>query len=415
MRLNIRANSLVNDPRSIRPVPISLALAMLVQFAVGGAVIPFITLLLEDRGLSLNQISLVFLSASATLLVFPFLWGFLADRHLALDRLFIVINALSALALVFVDAQHGFWGLLVGFAWLTACLNPCFTLVNALAFHHLANPREQFGKLRAWGSLGWILPFLPIALWTAWRPAAGLDFTLLLGAALSIAMAAVSLRLPHTRPGAWRVSTLPEQPGRYLPAMSRLLRDSNYLVLLVSMLLIAGSYALMLFYSPPFLVKLGLPRPWVGPVQAIGVVLEIVLLRWQPALLRRFDFTTLILSGCVALIARHLLFTWCESVWILSASYLFGGMLIVFFHMVVSVLVNSLAAAEVRATAQTLLALAGQGLGPMFANFVAGRITLASDGDLRPVFLFAAGMAGLATLLIALRRHRLNQAGHHHA
>lgn len=388
---------------------------MLVQLAVGGAVIPFVTLLFEDRGLSLNQISLVFLAASTTLLVFPFLWGFIADRYLALDRLFIVINLLGAGALGFLATQHGFGGLLAGFAWLTACLNPSFTLVNALAFHHLANPREQFGKLRAWGSLGWILPFLPIALWTAWRPQAGLNFTLYLGAGLSVLMAAVSFKLPHTRPGAWRVSTLPGEPGRYLPAMRRLLRDSNYVVLLASMFLIAGSYALMLFYSPPFLVKLGLPRPWVGPVQAIGVILEIVLLQWQPALLRRFDFTTVILTGCVALIIRHLMYALLDSVWLLSMSYLLGGMLIVFFHMVVSVLVNSMAAAEVRATAQTLLALAGQGLGPMFANFIAGRITLASGGDLRPVFLFAAAMAGVAALLIALRRRRLNEAGHHHA
>ena len=408
---------MVNDTASSRPAPAprSLVLAMLVQLAVGGAVIPFITLLLEDRGLPLSQISLVFLAASTTLLVFPFLWGFIADRYLALDRLFIVINVLSAAALIFVATQHGFWGLLLGFAWLTACLNPSFTLVNALAFHHLANPREQFGKLRAWGSLGWILPFLPIALWTAWRPQAGLDFTLYLGAALSLLMAAVSLKLPHTKPGSWRVNTLPGEPGRYLPAMRRLLRDSNYVVLFVSMLLIAGSYALMLFYSPPFLVKLGLPRPWVGPVQAIGVIFEIVLLQWQPAFLRRFDFTTVILTGCAALIVRHLMFALLDSVWVLSLSYLLGGMLIVFFHMVVSVLVNSMAALEVRATAQTLLALAGQGLGPMFANFIAGRIALASGGNLRPVFLFAAGMAGLATLLIALRRRGLNHAGHHHS
>jgi MFS family permease len=181
---------------------------------------------------------------------------------------------------------------------------------------------------------------------------------------------------------------------------------------LLSMFLVAGSYALMLFYSPPFLEKLGLPRPWIGPVQAIGVIFEIVLLRWQPVFLRRFDFTAIILTGCAALCIRHLLFTFVTNLWVLSLSYLLGGMLIVFFHMVVSVLVNAMATREVRATAQTLLALAGQGLGPMFANFVAGRIALASGGNLRPVFLFAAATAGIAGVLIASRGRRLNRAGH---
>jgi MFS family permease len=392
--------------------PGSLVAAMIAQFAAGGAVIPFVTLLLEDRGLSLERISLVFLAASTTLLVFPFLWGLVADRFLALDRLFVVANLLAATALGFMATQHRFWGLLMGFAMLTACLNPTFTLINALAFHHLPNPREQFGALRSWGSFGWIVPFLPIALWTAWRPQAGLDFTLYLGAGICLTMAAVAFTLPRTPPGACRADEGQDSPGHYLPALRRLFRDPDYVVLLVSMFLIAGSYALMLFYSPPFLEKLGLPRPWIGPVQAIGVILEIVLLRWQPAFLRRFDFTAIILTGCAALCVRHLLFTVSSNLWVLSLSYLLGGMLIVFFHMVVSVLVNAMASREVRATAQTMLALAGQGLGPMFANFVAGRIALASGGNLRPVFLFAAAMAGMAGLLIASRGRRLNRAGH---
>ena len=42
---------------------------MLLQFAVGGAVVPFVTLLLRDRGLGMGQIGLSFACAAAMLLV----------------------------------------------------------------------------------------------------------------------------------------------------------------------------------------------------------------------------------------------------------------------------------------------------------------------------------------------------------
>src|SRR5438270_9531058 len=77
-----------------------LCAAMLVQFAAGGAVIPFVTLVLRDRGLDLSRISQVFLASSATLLVFPFLWGMLADRYVPLNRLFTILNVCAGAVLI---------------------------------------------------------------------------------------------------------------------------------------------------------------------------------------------------------------------------------------------------------------------------------------------------------------------------
>jgi MFS family permease len=143
-------------------------------------------------------------------------------------------------------------------------------------------------------------------------------------------------------------------------------------------------------------------------VQSIGVISEIIFFQWQPMLLRRWNYTAVILSGCIALLTRHLLYTLSDSVWVLSLSYAFAGMVIVFYHMGVSVLVNAMASMPVRATAQTMLVFFGSGLGPMFGNALAGRVAAHYGNSLRPVFLLAAGLAGLATLLIAIRGRQLN-------
>ena len=125
------------EPRQHRArLPRSLCAAMAVQFAAGGAVIPFVTLVLRDRGLEFSQISQIFLASSTTLLVFPFIWGMLADRYVPLNRLFAGLNLLACGALVAFALQSHFAGLLITFTLFTACLNPMFSLINALSFHH---------------------------------------------------------------------------------------------------------------------------------------------------------------------------------------------------------------------------------------------------------------------------------------
>lgn len=383
------------------------------QFAAGGAVIPFVTLLFRDRGLDFSQISLIFTASSATLLVFPFLWGMLADRYLPLNRLFTLLNLVGAGALALLAGQQGFLGMLIAYTCYFACFNPALYLMNALSFHHLLNPREQFGRVRAWGSLGWIVPFLPISLWLGHKADAQFDFVAYLGMACCLGMAAFSFWLPHTPPGARGAAREQGGSGRlpYGLAIRELLGDRNYLVLLLSAFLMAGSLSLLMYYSPPLLEDVGVPRQWIGPVQAIGVVFEIVLLQWQPALLRRWNYTTVIVAGCVALVARHLLFGWSGNAWVLAGSYLLAGTVIVFYNQGVSVLVNSMAAVEVRATAQTLLLLFGQGLGPLLANLLAGRLASQAGDNVRPVFFFAAILGGVAALVVAARGRQLNAAG----
>ncbi len=406
-------------------LPPSLCMGMAAQFAVGGTVIPFITLIFRDRGLDFGQISLVFTASSTTLLIFPFLWGMLADRWVPLNRLFTAVNLLNCLALFWLAQARSFAAILLAYTGFFACFNPTLYLMNALCFHHLSNPRAQFGIVRAWGSLGWILPFLPISLWLA-RGDGDLGFVLNLGIGCSAVMTALSLFLPHTPPGGRargpeRGGPQPGAPGSgcvvekgrgtYREAIRRLLLDRNYMVLLLSMFLMAGSFSLLTYYSPPLLQDIGVPRPWIGPVQAIGVVFEIVLFQWQPALIRRWNFAGVILAGCLALSSRHLLFALVPNAWVLSASYLLAGMVIVFYNQGVSILVNAMAAVEIRATAQTLLLLAGQGLGPLFANGVTGQLAIRTGSSLTAIFLFASALALIAGVLVLTGAGRLNQAG----
>ena len=403
------------DTRSESKLPRSLCAAMLLQFTVGGSVIPFISLILRDRGLQIQEISLIFSIGSATLLVVPFFWGMLADRYIALDRLFILLNVVGGGALLLFSSQREFSGIVITYLLFFVCFNPTLGLINALCFHHLPNPPKQFGFVRSWGSVGWILPFVPISLWMASHSKGAaaaapyhMDIALYLGIACSFAMAGLSFFLPRTPPPA-RHKAAPLLARRaYGFALRELLRNRNFLILLGAMFLVAGSYSLLMYYSPPMLEDLGVPRAWIGPVQAIGVVCEIGLFQIQPAMIRRWGFTAIILLGCFCLLVRHLLFATVDNVWILSLSYPLAGAVIVFFHMGVSVMVNSMVGPEIRATAQTLLSLFGQGFGPMIFNWMAGHLPAYNRSHLKPIFWLAAALAALAAMLILSRGRKLD-------
>jgi MFS family permease len=406
---------------------------MAVQFAVGGALIPFVTLLFRERGLDLAQISQILAASSATLLVFPFVWGMLADRWIPLNRLFAIVNLLAGVALAFFVGQRHFMGLLIGYTLFFACFNPTLSLINALCFHHLSNPTEHFGRIRSWGSLGWIVPFVPISIWLV-RADRSFDIAVYLSMGLCAAMACLSFWLPHTPPGAGRFQTAGVEKDTSTPTVERqcvegtvdireqmhssygsallqLFGNLNYMVLLLAMFLVAGSFSLLTYYSPAVLQDAGVSRPWIGPIQAVAVVSEIGLFQIQPALMRRWNYAAVILAGSVALLIRQGIFGLVGNAWILGASNVLAGIVIVFFNTGVSMLGNTLAGMEVRATAQTLLLFFGQGAGPLVANALAIRLAGHAINPLRPVFLLGALWAGIAALIIAWRGGQLNGSG----
>jgi MFS family permease len=384
---------------------------MLLQFAIGGSIFPFITILLRDRGLHYGEISLIFLASSSTLLVFPFFWGMLADRYIPIQRLFTFLNFFAIVFLAAFAGQTSFWGLLISFTLFQAFFHPTLTLVNPLCFHYLQNPREQFARLRAWGSMGWIIPALPMFAWFAWNDNGSADFVVYLAMVLACGMVAVSLRLPPTPHDGQSAELKVRARQAYWPALKKLVRNWNYLTLLGSMFLVAASFSLLVYYSPPVLEELGVQRQWIGPIQCIGVVFEVLMFRFLPRMIVRWNYSGCMLAGCLALVARHLLFAYSDNALLLSASYLLVGVVIVFYTTGVSLLVNVIAAVEVRATAQTLLVFFGSGLGPMSANWAAGKLAVQAGDSLQPVFMLAAGLAGLASLLILLRGTRLNRSG----
>jgi hypothetical protein len=178
---------------------------------------------------------------------------------------------------------------------------------------------------------------------------------------------------------------------------------------MIVVFLLFTSLAALLYYSPLYLAEVGFERMWIGPAQCVGVITEIPLFFALSGVLRRLGYRGTILLGASALFARQLIFATCENQWLLAGSYILAAPCVVFCLVGVSLAINEIAERSVRASAQTLLALVGPGLGHMAGNQTVGWLAKNAPGGLRTGFCFASATAGLAIwiLLGSFRGNRL--------
>jgi len=129
-------------------------------FAAIGTLVPYLGLYLQARGCTPAQIGAVGGILALTRIVAPYLWGLSADR--SGQRLPTIRQALGFGLLSFAALQFapGF-GLLALFCFLYGMFNngtmPQF---EVLTFHHLADRADRYGRIRLWGSVGFVVAVL---------------------------------------------------------------------------------------------------------------------------------------------------------------------------------------------------------------------------------------------------------------
>jgi len=408
------------------PIPRVLFFAMTAQFAVAGAFMPFVRPFLTDSGLTAQETSWVFAAAALGTSTLPLLWGFLADRFIAPARLLAAMNLLVAVIFVVLGRAQGAVSFALLLPLLTGVLFSTFAVLNALSYHVLESPREHFGRLRLWGSLGWGLPAGFVWVWLTVRESSSFGFLPFFGATLALLAAAASWWLPGVparggSPGSQPVSdpgvglalgvpaperatggtSVPAGPeGSYARAVGGVLRNRAFLALLAVGFVSFPSFTIWFYYSPSYLEQLGFARRWLGPVQCVGVFAEIPLLLLLGPAIRRLGFRGTLLLGASALLARQLLYATCADPWVLVASYLLAATGVVFSTLALSLALDALTHRTIRASAQTLATFVGPGLGQILGHLVVGWLNRGPTEDLRRGFWFASLCSALAVVIL---------------
>ncbi|MEM7261936.1 MAG: MFS transporter, partial [Planctomycetota bacterium] len=143
-----------------------LSTMMFLQYAIWGAWLPLLwPFLFGYRGFDSGQISHMFMVGAVGAIVAPFIAGQIADRYFRTE-IFLAISHLIGAVLIWQLASLETYGSFLLFSLVYSLVySPTLSLTNSLSFHHLPDRDRDFGKVRVWGTIGWIVVGIGIGQW----------------------------------------------------------------------------------------------------------------------------------------------------------------------------------------------------------------------------------------------------------
>lgn len=355
------------------------------------------------QGLSFDgaQIGLAYGTFNLGAIVTPFTVGMIADRFFASEKLLAVLH-LAGAGLLYVASQQAEFGavyaVLLGYALAYV---PTLSLTNAVAFHHLPDAARDFPRVRVLGTIGWIAAGLLIgalAIETTATP-------LRIAAASSVAMALLSLVLPHTPPPA-RGQRVSVRAVLGLDALA-LLKDRSFAVFAIGSFLVCIPLQFYYAFTNVFLNEIGVAS--AASKMTLGQMSEIGFMLLMPFFAVRLGVKKMLLVGMLAWAIRYVAFAFGDAgsgMALLYAGIVLHGICYDFFFVTGQIWVDQRADAKIRAAAQGFLTVLTTGAGQFVGSWLSGRVVdanrLATGHDWQTIWLIPAGMAVAVLLVFAV-------------
>ena len=384
-----------------------LRLMMLFQYAISGAwYVTVGTWLGRTLHFSGQEIGAIAGTTAIGAMISPLFAGLLADRWFDTRRVLVALQVLGAALLVFAAQQQAFGVLYATLLLYSLCYMPTLALTTSLAMRHIDDPREEFGAIRVFGSIGWIVVGLVVG-------AAGIEATaspVYLAAGLSLAMAGYCLTLPATPPlaGNKRFELRQVLPLEAL----HLLRGRSMAVFALASFLICIPLQFYYAFTNLFLNEVGVVNA-AGKMTG-GQMSEILCMLLIPWFFRRLGVKYMLAVGMLAWVVRYVMFAFGtpdELMWMLWLGIILHGICFDFFFVVGQIYIDREAPPALRAATQGLITFITYGLGMFVGSWLSGLAVdayAATDAQgivahqWRPIWLTAAGFAAAVLVLFVL-------------
>jgi MFS transporter, PPP family, 3-phenylpropionic acid transporter len=238
------------------------ALLYVALFMLIGVQLPFWPVWLADRGMDADRIGWLLGSGAWARLVAPWV-GAWVDRSGRGAAAVALLAGGVVLTLLAFSQAHGFVGLMVLSIVLGLCVAPIIPVVDALVIGGSSDGRFDYGRVRLWGSLAFVLASIVGGQVFEGRPTA-----LVL---IAMQLAAVLVLL-----GALRLPTIPRSitPTRAVPVAEVLHRPGMVRFLVATGFMQAGHAVLYGFATEHWLTA-GIDEGTIGWLWATGVIGEI--------------------------------------------------------------------------------------------------------------------------------------------
>ncbi len=417
-----------------------LFLMMVMEFFIWGAWLPLIFSYLPSLGFSPIQQAWVLSAFPLAAIVGMFFSNQFADRHFAAERFLGFSHLVGGLAILGLGFTRTFWPFFA--LMLVHCLLyvPTLSIVNSIAFTHMKDARKEFGFVRMGGTLGWILAAWPFTFilvdwakvkasaphglvdWIGTALGSGLGgsalrqatrWTYIVAGAVSLALAAYSLFLPHTPPKKKTSEAPTAERFAWLEAF-KLLKHPFVLILWIITFIDAFVHNLYFNWTGTFLGAareaggVGIAGNWIMPVMSLGQVSELLTMLVLGLVLKKLGWRLTMLIGILGHAGRFAVYAFFASEpWMIVTVQVLHGICYAFFFATVYIFVDTYFPKDVRSSAQGLFNVMILGLGVLAANTLGPWLlqsVFTADGvtNFRSLFLLPCLTALGAAVVLAL-------------
>jgi MFS transporter, PPP family, 3-phenylpropionic acid transporter len=268
------------------------------QFAAIGIYFTYLNIYYRNAGLSGTQIGVMNMITALITVISAILWGYLSDRT-GQARYFIAAGAVGALIVnQFIPLAHTFWAFL-GLASLGSLLNAApSTLVDSTTLAMLGDRREDYGRYRFGGTIGYIIATLSAGYIFDWI---GMRLMFPAYGVIMAFFAITAMLLP-------RMSVHRETaPGGRRGEIGAFIKRPAWILFTACVFLVWVASNASIMFLGVSLDGMGANQGLIGLAITIGAVTELPFMLYSGKLLRRFGSQKLLLAAMALLIIRFFL------------------------------------------------------------------------------------------------------------
>jgi len=358
-------------------------------FAFVGAMSPFWGLYLQSLAFTAVEIGVLMSLLQVMRIFAPNIWGHIADRTGRRTAIVQLAAFGSVLAFSGVFFGSSFWWMFAVMAALSFFWSASLPLVEAMTLSHLGDRIADYGRIRLWGSVGFIVLVVGLgyaldAVSIAWLPWAVL--------LVMLGIAAFARLIPE--------AAIHAHPGDQRPIRD-IVRRPEVAALLVACMLMAFTHGPYYTFYSIYLVEHGYDKSTVGWLWALGVLCEIGIFLVIPRIFAWVTPRTLILASFALAVLRFLLIAWgVESPWVVWGAQTLHAFTFGTYHAAAVALIHQHFRGRHQARGQALYTSLSYGVGGTLGGLVSG---LTWDGlGASWTFTLAAISAALAWVVYLL-------------
>lgn len=361
-------------------------------FGFIGAFSPYFGLYFQSLGFSAAAIAVLMSMMQVMRVLAPNLWGWLAERRdtrMPIVRLSAVVS-LAGFCLFFLTTS--FAGIFVAMALMAFFWSAALPLIESVTFSHLGTRVQAYGRVRVWGSVGFVVAVLGIGYVLDVAP---IGAVLWMNAVVFVGIVLCAF-------------IVPEAPRRDVQADGAGLRDTlrrtEVRALLGMCFCMSAAHGGYYVFFSIHLVGNGYDKAAVGWLWTLGVLAEICVFMGMPWLTRHCSLRTILQWSLAAAVVRFLATGWgVGSVWLMVLAQLLHGLTFGAYHAAAIALVNQWFPGKLQARGQALYGSLSFGAGGLFGGMASGLIW----DDLGAGWAYALGaafaLAGLVWLTAGWR------------